>query len=55
MSGLEPEARSRYSVTRSRNEITKERRHRYLLWGLVGTAFVVIVVFAALILTGAGV
>jgi cell division septal protein FtsQ len=54
MSGVEAEARTRYSVRRSRNELKKERRRRYALWALVVAAFVVIVVFAALILTGAG-
>ena len=51
---MEPEAPSRYSVRRDRSEIKKERRRRYALWALVGGALVVIVVFAALVLSGAG-
>lgn len=54
MSGVETEARTRYSVRRSRSEIKKERRRRYALWALVGAAAVVIVVFAVLILAGSG-
>jgi hypothetical protein len=54
VSGVETEARTRYSVRRSRSEIKKERRRRYVLWALVGTASVVIVVFAVLIVTRAG-
>ena len=54
MRGMQTEARTRYSVRQSRNEIKKERRHRYLLWGLVCAAIVVIVIFAALIVAGAG-
>jgi t-SNARE complex subunit (syntaxin) len=54
MSGVKAEAHTRYSVRRSRSEIRKERRRRYTLWALVVAAFVVIVVFAALILVGAG-
>ena len=49
-----PEAPTQYSVSRGRSEIKRERRRRYLLWALVGAACVVIVVFAALILAGAG-
>jgi hypothetical protein len=54
MSGMQPESVSRYSVRRSRSEIRKERRHRYALWALVAAACVVIAVFAALLLAGAG-
>ena len=54
MSAVEREARTRYSVRRSRSEIKKERRRRYALWALVGGALVVIAVFAALVLSGAG-
>jgi hypothetical protein len=54
MSGMDTEPRSRYSVRQSRSEIKKEQRRRYVLWGLVGVACAVIVVFAALLLAGAG-
>jgi hypothetical protein len=54
MSGMENEARTRYSVRRSRNEMQKERRSRYVRWGLIAAACVVIVVFAALLAMGAG-
>jgi hypothetical protein len=47
-------APKRYSVARSRDEIRKERRRRQVLWGLIGVACVAIVVFAALVLAGAG-
>jgi hypothetical protein len=48
---METEARTRYSVRRSRDEIKKERLSRYLLWGLGVAACAVIVVFAALLLS----
>ncbi len=54
MSGMRPESVSRYSVRQSRSEIRRERRSRYVLWGLVAAACVVIAVFAALLLAGAG-
>ena len=54
MRGMDREGRTRYSVRRSRSEMKNERRRRYVLWGLAGTACVVIVVFAALLLVGGG-
>ena len=54
MTGIETEARTRYSVQGSRNEVKRERRMRSLVWGLIGAALVVIVVFAVLIGMGAG-
>jgi hypothetical protein len=50
---METEARTQYSVRRSRAELKSERRQRYVLWGLVGAALVVILVFAALLIAGA--
>ncbi len=46
--------RTEYSVERSRDEIRRERRSRYLLWALIAAACAVIVVFAILLLTEAG-
>jgi predicted nucleic acid-binding Zn ribbon protein len=54
MNGMDTEARTRYSVVLSRNERRRERTLRYVLWGLVLSALVVIVVFAVLLLTGGG-
>jgi hypothetical protein len=51
---METEGRTHYSVRRSRGEIRHQRRYRCLLWGLVCTALIVIVVFAALLLAGTG-
>jgi hypothetical protein len=52
---VETEARSRYSVQQSREEIARERLSRWVLWGLAVAAFVVILVFGTLLLMGAGI
>jgi hypothetical protein len=54
MSGMDSESRTRYSVQLGKNEMTKERRLRGLVWGLIGTACALIVIFAVLLATGAG-
>ena len=43
---------TRYSVTRSRQEMRKQRRTRCFAWALIAAACVVIVVFTVLLLGG---
>jgi hypothetical protein len=54
MSIMDPETRTRYSVQRGRDEVSKERWLRRLLWGLIGAACALIVIFAVLLATRAG-
>jgi hypothetical protein len=52
MTGMQTRDFTRYSVTLSRREMRRQRRTRYLEWGLIAAACVVIVVFAVLLLIG---
>jgi hypothetical protein len=54
MSIMDPETRTRYSVQRGRDELSKECWLRRLAWGLIGAACALIVVFAVLLATGTG-
>jgi len=52
MTGMPTPGFTRYSVSRSRQELHNERRNRWVGWTLVGAPCVVIVVFVYLLLAG---